>query len=122
MASTFEKPQDEQETLQGHTNNVKTTEHIRTSETGRLDDRGDRLGIRLLRVLVLVGIYFVLEILIKALTVVQFIFVAWQKRPHPGMQRLGMMISEYICTMWKYCTFASDEAPWPFKPRHSNTT
>jgi hypothetical protein len=74
------------------------------------------LGVRLLRVAVLAVCYFLLEIVVKAVTVLQFIFVAWKKRPHAGMQRLGEMISKYMASLWLYCTFASDDAPWPFGP------
>ena len=74
------------------------------------------VGIRLLRVAILAICYFLLELVAKALTVLQFIFVAWQKRPHRGMQMLGAMIAEYMHALWRYCTFASDEAPWPFRP------
>jgi len=86
------------------------------SEGGNREDIARRLGMRLLRVIVLAACYFVLELVAKTLTVAQFIFCAWKKRPHRGMQRLGEMIARYMQQMWLYCTFASDEAPWPFSP------
>lgn len=80
------------------------------------ESMGEHIGYRLIRVLILAACYFVLEIVVKAVTIVQFIFVAWKKQPHPGMQRLGTMIAEYMHGMWNYCTFASDNPPWPFTP------
>ena len=74
------------------------------------------IGIRLLRVVILAACYFLLEIVAKALVVVQFLYVAWQKRPHQGMARLGTMIAEYMHALWRFCTFASHEPPWPFRP------
>jgi hypothetical protein len=74
------------------------------------------LGRRLFRVAVLLGCYFVLEVVVKAATFTQFVFFAWRKRPHAGTQRLGTTIARYMCSLWLYCTFASDEAPWPFSP------
>ncbi len=72
--------------------------------------------LRLLRVVVILLVYFVLEIVVKSLTLGQFAFFAWRKRPHAGMKLLGAMIAEYMNQMWKYCTFSSDAAPWPFSP------
>ena len=74
------------------------------------------IGIRLFRVVILAACYFLLEIVAKTLTVMQFLFVGWNKRPHQGMARLGTMIGEYMHGLWRYCTFASDDAPWPFRP------
>jgi hypothetical protein len=71
---------------------------------------------RLLRVVVLLVVYFVLEFVVKSLTVTQFLFVAWRKRPHARLQRWGETIATYMNQMWRYCTFASDTAPWPFSP------
>ena len=86
-----------------------------SSSRSTLSENG-HLGVRLLRVAVLAVCYFLLEIVVKAVTVLQFIFVAWKKRPHAGMQRLGEMIASYMAALWRYCTFASDDAPWPFRP------
>lgn len=74
------------------------------------------LGIRVLRILVGLAVYFVLEIVVKVVTVLQLIYVAWKKRPNPAMQRLGAMIGDYTNALWRYGTFASQEAPWPFNP------
>ena len=74
------------------------------------------IAIRLLRVVILAACYFLLEIVAKALVVAQFLFVAWQKRPQQGMARLGTMIAEYMHALWRFCTFASDDPPWPFRP------
>jgi len=85
-----------------------------SSRESTLSENG-HLGLRLLRVAVLAVCYFLLEIVVKAVTVLQFIFVAWKKQPHAGMQRLGEVIAEYMAALWLYCTFASDDAPWPFR-------
>ena len=95
---------------------VDSGKRIGTPNKGLTEGKDHPVGIRLLRVAVLAVCYFVLEFVAKTVTVAQFIFVAWQKRPHPGMQRLGTMIAEYMHAMWRYCTFASDDAPWPFRP------
>lgn len=76
---------------------------------------------RLLRVFVMLIVYFVLEVVVKSLTVAQFLFVAWRRRPHDGMKRWGAMIAGYMNQMWQYCTFAADAAPWPFSPWPRNT-
>ena len=82
------------------------------------DDRltNREVGMRLLRVAILAIFYFIFELVAKTLTVLQFVFVAWQKRPHRGMQMLGTMMAEYMYRLWRYCTFVSDDAPWPFRP------
>ena len=74
------------------------------------------IAARFLRIAVLAICYFVVEILAKVLTVAQLIFVVWQRRPNPKLQRLGAVVASYIHDLWRYCTFASDQAPWPFKP------
>ena len=91
--------------------------HKRASSAAKnLNGRnGKHLGLRLLRVVILALCYFVLEVVAKTITVLQFAFVAWKKRPHGGMQRLGAMIAEYMQDLWRYFTFASDDAPWPFR-------
>ena len=104
-------------------------EEVRASISPERADRGERtespsrgstssenghLGVRLLRVAVLAVCYFLLEIVVKAVTVLQFVFVGWKKQPHAGMQHLGEMIVQYMAEKWLYCTFASDDAPWPF--------
>jgi hypothetical protein len=78
--------------------------------------RSERLGRRLLRVIALLACYSVLEIVGKAITVLQFLFAALRRRPHAGLQRLGAAVAEYMQAMWRYCTFACDTAPWPFSP------
>ena len=78
--------------------------------------RPGELGPRLLRVLVLLACYFVLELAVKAVMVVQLLFVAWRRRPHALLQRAGAMLARYMQELWGYCTFASDHAPWPFGP------
>ncbi len=77
---------------------------------------GNALGMRVLRIVIALAVYFVLEIVVKVVTVLQLIYVAWKKHPNPGMQRLGAMIGDYTNALWRYCTFASQEAPWPFNP------
>jgi hypothetical protein len=74
------------------------------------------LGSRLLRVVVVLAVYFVLELLVKATMVLQFGYVAWKKRPHLGMRRFGASVGEYMNALWRFCTFASDQPPWPFRP------
>jgi hypothetical protein len=78
--------------------------------------RPEHLGLRLLRILVLLACYFVLELAVKAVMVVQLLFVAWRRRPHALLQRAGGMLAQYMQELWGYCTFASDHAPWPFGP------
>ena len=108
--------QHEKATHAGDNERVDSAKRIGTTHTGSTVSNDLRVGVRLLRVAVLAVCYFVLEMVAKTVTVMQFIFVAWQKRPHPGMQRLGTMIAEYMHDLWGYCTFASDDAPWPFRP------
>lgn len=90
--------------------------HVDCQADSGADGKAEHLGLRLLRVLVVAACYFVLEIVIKVVTVAQFIIVAWRKDPSQQLQRLGAMIAEYMQQFWRYCTFASDSAPWPFKP------
>lgn len=93
--------------------NETPRELLVASESGQ---QSGQLGTRLLRVTILALCYFVLEVVVKAVTIAQFVFTAWKKHPHPGLQRLGDMIAQYMFALWRYCTFASDDAPWPFKP------
>jgi len=92
------------------------TERREDSTISASESRDRHLGLRLLRVAVVAICYFVIEMVAKIVTVAQFVFLAWRKQPHPGMQRFGARLSEYMYAMWRYCTFASDDAPWPFKP------
>lgn len=92
------------------------SEHQESTKTSTHEPSDSHIGLRLLRVVVVAVCYFVIELVAKVVTVAQFVFLAWRKQPHPGMQRLGAMLSEYMYAMWRYCTFASDDAPWPFKP------
>ena len=107
--------QDEKVTSPKFRDSVNISKHIRTTDNESTEIKDYHVGKRLVRVAVLAICYFVVEIIAKALTVAQFIFVAWKKRPHPGMQRLGTMIAEYMLDLWRYCTFASDNPPWPFR-------
>ena len=74
------------------------------------------LGRRLLQVLVVLALYFVLEVVTKLVAFIQFIIVAWRGRPEPRLQRAGASLARFMHTMWLYFTFASDEPPWPFAP------
>lgn len=96
----------------------KGAEAVSKTGAGRGADESHAgyLGSRLLRVVVVLVVYFVLELLVKAAMVLQFIYVAWKKRPHLGMRRFGASVGEYMNALWRFCTFASDEAPWPFRP------
>jgi hypothetical protein len=85
-----------------------------TAAHPRSREAPEHTGARLLRVVVLLACYFVLELVVKAVMVLQFLLVILRKRPQKGLQRLGAMIAEYMKDMWSYCTFASDRAPWPF--------
>lgn len=87
-----------------------------TAGDGSAAGEGARLGPRLVRTLVVFAFWFLLELLVKAVTVLQLVHVACKKRPHLGMQRLGDMIGEYTYGLWRYCTFASHQTPWPFSP------
>ena len=92
------------------------SEHQESTQSLAHRPSDGHIGLRLLRVVVVALCYFVIELVAKAVTVMQFVYLAWRKQPHPGMQRLGARLSEYMYAMWRYCTFASDDAPWPFKP------
>ena len=92
---------------------VDTTVEVHGNDASKLTNTD--LGMRLLRVGVLAVCYFVVELIAKVLVVSQLLYTVWQRRPHPGMQRLGTSIADYMRDLWKYCTFASDNAPWPFR-------
>ena len=107
--------QGEHATSPGHTHNVDSKEHIGNMDSGSTEIKNYNIGKRLLVVAVLAICYFVVEFLAKILTVAQFLFVAWKKQPHTEMQRFGTIIAVYMHDLWRYCTFASDDAPWPFR-------
>ncbi len=90
-----------------------TTAEVHINHTSKLTNTD--LGMRLLRVGVLAVCYFVVELIAKILVVSQLLYTVWQRSPHPGMQRLGTSIADYMCELWKYFSFASDNAPWPFR-------
>lgn len=115
ITSAEQSAHDEKATSPMSTENVNVSKAIGTAHNGLSEIADYHVGKRLLRVAILAICYSVLELIVKTVTVAQFIFVAWKKRPHPGMQRLGTMIAEYMHTMWRYCTFASDDSPWPFR-------
>jgi hypothetical protein len=69
-----------------------------------------------LRVAILLVFWIGLELLAKAVTVLQLLHVVWKKHPHRPMQRLGTMVGDYTNQLWRYCMHASNQAPWPFSP------
>ena len=113
-ASEFEFAQGEHATPPGHTDNVDSREQVGNTDSGSTGINNYHIGKRLLFVTVLAICYFVVEFLAKIVTVAQFLFVVWKKQPHPEMQRLGTTIAVYMHDLWRYCTFASDDPPWPF--------
>ena len=105
----------EQEDAMSAENRAVNNDPKTPSEESTSDERY-YLGKRLLRVAVLAVLYFLLEIVVKGVTVVQFVFFAWKKQPSVRLQRLGAMIARYMESLWLYCTFATDDAPWPYRP------
>ena len=92
------------------------TDHaVQHLETNTIGITNSAIVTRCLHIVVLAVCYFVLELIAKILVGTQLLFVVWRRKPHPGMQRLGTMIAEYMHDLWRYCTFASDQSPWPFR-------
>lgn len=114
LLETGEKAQNEEARASVSPEKADQGERAESSSRESTLRENGHLGVRLLCVAVLAVCYFLLEIVVKAVTVLQFVFVGWKKQPHAGMQHLGEMIDQYMAEMWLYCTFASDDAPWPF--------
>ena len=71
---------------------------------------------RLMRTLVLACIYIVLEVVAKAIVVVQLCWLIVRGRPHPWLAARGAETARFLQGMWAYLSCAEDQAPWPFAP------
>lgn len=40
--------------------------------------------------------------------------------PHPAVQRLGWLVSDYVYHVWLYLTYNSNERPFPFRVSSGN--
>jgi hypothetical protein len=113
---TAQEPSTDQASHEDSSSESETGRLVGADESNHSHPREGFPWSRLLGVVVVLVVYFVLEMIVKSLTVAQFVFVAWRKHPHAGMMRWGAMIADYMNQMWRFCTFASDIAPWPFTP------
>ena len=74
------------------------------------------LSERAVRTLVPLALYFVLEVVAKAVVLLQFIVVMLRGRPATPLAVGGAMLAEFMYSLWLYGTFADDTPPWPFSP------
>ena len=71
---------------------------------------------RLLRLLVLALCYAVLELVGKAVVLLQIGFVLCRGTPSARLSSFARNFAAWMGALWAYVTFGVDEAPWPFRP------
>ncbi len=71
---------------------------------------------RLWRTSVMVLTYLVIEISVKAVVVLQLVFLLCGAKPSPWLRRRGEELAMQLHGMWLYLSCAIPEAPWPFSP------
>lgn len=74
------------------------------------------LARRVLRTLILVLAYIVLEVGAKAVAVAQLLWLAWRGAPHPWLVRRGGELARFFHALWSYLSCETETPPWPFSP------
>ena len=75
---------------------------------------GESIWIRGLYMLLFVLIYGVAEVVVTAVAVAQFGWVAVTEERNPRLERFGRSLSEFVYHVVRYWTFVSDDRPFPF--------
>jgi hypothetical protein len=83
------------------------------SDVGMNQDE-EGIWLRGLYMLVFVVIYGVAEVVVGAVTLVQFGWVVAFGERNTRLQRFGASLSEFIRDLVRYWTFCSEEKPFPF--------
>lgn len=72
--------------------------------------------IRGLYMLLFFIVYSIVEIIITAIAIFQFLFLLFTREPSDRLQEFGDDMSVYIYQIWQFLTINSEERPWPFAP------
>ena len=88
-------------------------------ETGSPEES---IWIRGLFMLLFIVIYGVAELVVAAVTVIQFGWVAFSGDSNPRLGRFGASLSRFVYQTLQYWMFNSDEKPFPFTEWPSEAT
>ena len=86
--------------------------HTESDERTNPEEQG--IWFRGLYMLLFVVIYGVAEIVVLAVTLLQFGWVVATKEHNPRLERFGESLSEFIRDVIRYWTFCSEDKPFPF--------
>ena len=89
-----------------------TSEGHPTAEGTR--KRDESIWIRGLFMLLFVLIYSVAELVVVAVALIQFGWVAFSGEHNPRLARFGGTLSRFVYQTMQYWMFGSDEKPFPF--------
>ncbi|WP_371368605.1 DUF4389 domain-containing protein [Pseudomonas sp. QL9] len=74
----------------------------------------ESLVLRVLWMLLFALVWYVAQMLLGAVVVVQLIYRIIYSAPSAGLLAFGDSLSQYLAQIGRFGTFNSDEKPWPF--------
>ncbi|MEL7940078.1 MULTISPECIES: DUF4389 domain-containing protein [Pseudomonas] len=82
----------------------------------RLADRMNKesLALRILWMLLFALVWYVAQMLLGAVVVVQLVYRIIYGAPSASLLAFGDSLSQYLAQIGRFGTFNSDEKPWPF--------
>ena len=86
------------------------------SRTAGRNLRDERTWRRLVYVVLFVIAFNVVEVILWALLIVQFLSKLFSGRPIARAAEFGQQLATYAHQIVRFLTFHSDDTPWPFAP------
>jgi hypothetical protein len=77
---------------------------------------------RAVHMIVLAIAFNVAELVIYAVTIFQFLSALITGEPNGNLRRFGTELGDYVSSIVRFLTFASEEKPFPFAPWPSSRT
>lgn len=74
------------------------------------------IWLRLVSMIVLAIAFNIVEIVIFAVVVFQFLAALFTRKPNSHFTRFGQNLASYLQQITAYLTFASEDKPFPFSP------
>lgn len=84
-------------------------------EDAAIDAATLSIGRRVLYMLALLVIYSIVEILAKAVMIVQLIWRLGTGKCQRYLLEFGTKLSAYMFTIWRFLVFCDELPPWPFQ-------
>jgi len=72
--------------------------------------------LRGLYMLLFLIVYSIVEIIITAIAIFQFLFLLFTREPSDRLLDFGDDLTVYIYQIWQFLTMNSETRPWPFAP------